>query len=656
MAMSNGTSARRIRRSRPRVEGLEGRALLSATSQNVAALQTTTTAKREKDFRYTANDGTHVDIHLYGAGGLEGTQYHSDINAVDILFSGTNAQSGIVAKVHGGSGQANLRYLLHASVSAQTPTVSGAGTTLINVVNLKDFNLVAGGRISLLGGVHVLLLNSVDPNTEVNLRELPESATPSTSTSASQNGVNLAFITDLTGAQTLTSLNGQFIPGFNLLATPSSQQGAPGSAPPGVVVSINHVNGPAHSGGLGAARIFGYDAHDNALYGFDINYKTMTGTKAVSIPLAGILTGDQTSTAGVTLSRNLGHLDVLVSDGANVYAFNALNGAAEGSFSTENLNPADPITHVHMPTELGTFDNETVLGIPGGGLNGLGTIQAIDVGKSLTTGQAVKLSVAVPNSNPPQTLTAQQYNSQRQFGLSGALAGIPGSNLLYAAGGGHFDTFQPNAFQFGVASLSQSSSAGSLVLNESTRAAVKDRKGNTIPTDAHGSPPVNPNGNLFKAMGNIDLNLGVVTGPTLDASNNVVGNNVTLYSPTSLSPQGTIALNDLNPLSDLSGTFYPNLGGSASPSTNVALINVLGNTQSFRAHDAQGLVFNGEGNVNLVKIDSATDTTILGFPFSHAEIAHRNNVLIETPKRSVGSRGDVVVDPTLAAKGPLSLP
>jgi hypothetical protein len=157
-------------------------------------------------------------------------------------------------------------------------------------------------------------------------------------------------------------------------------------------------------------------------------------------------------------------------------------------------------------------------------------------------------------------------------------------------------------------------------------------------------------------MGNIDLNLGLVTGPALDASNNVIGNNVALYSPTSLTPQGTIVLNDPNPLTDLSGTFYPNLGGTASPQTNVALVNVLGNTQSFRAHDAQGLVFNGEGNVNLVKIDSASDTTILGFPFGHAQIPRRNNVVIETPKRSVGTRSDVIVDPTLPPKGPLSLP
>jgi hypothetical protein len=179
----------------------------------------------------------------------------------------------------------------------------------------------------------------------------------------------------------------------------------------------------------------------------------------------------------------------------------------------------------------------------------------------------------------------------------------------------------------------------------------------TIATDEHGSPPVNPNGNLYKAMGNVNLSLALVTGLATDATGNVVGDTVTLYNPSTLTPQGAIVLGDVNPLSDLSGTFYPNLGGQASPKTNVALVNVLGNTQSFRANDTQGLVFNGEGNVNLVKIQTANDTTIIGLPFGHAEIPHRfGDTTVLSSTRIVNGRNGVTDNPAAVATGPLSLP
>ena len=79
--------------------------------------------------------------------------------------------------------------------------------------------------------------------------------------------------------------------------------------------------------------------------------------------------------------------------------------------------------------------------------------------------------------------------------------------------------------------------------------------------------------------------------------------------------------------------------------------------QSFRSNDATGLVLNDTGNLNLVKINRAVDTTILGAPFGHAEIPNRQNVQIISTKRDVGTRGGVTIAPSgVLPVGPLTLP
>ena len=68
------------------------------------------------------------------------------------------------------------------------------------------------------------------------------------------------------------------------------------------------------------------------------------------------------------------------------------------------------------------------------------------------------------------------------------------------------------------------------------------------------------------------------------------------------------------------------------------------------------LVFNGAGNVNLVKIHQAADSTLIGFPFGHAQIPLRKNVTILSSSRVVGNRNVVTVVSGLTPTGPLSLP
>jgi hypothetical protein len=636
---SRASELRRARQSRPGLEGLEGRELLSAagpsTSAQIAPTVSpaqSTTIPRIRQLNYQTPQGAHVTVTLYGDGSLFGSTVDTN-GGLNLRFSGTNAQTGIVGEVHGGSGFAPLESLQHLLVPAQS--LSGLGSTLLNVVNLKNFNLVSGGRINLTGGVHVLFLNSVAADTQVNIRETPPDLLPggSSSTSATENGVNLEFLFSVSGAQTLSGVSSVVVPGFNLLAAGQSSSSAPvpQAAPAGVVISIKYVNGPPRDTVLlGSPQIFGYDSTTNSLIRFD----TITGNPTLTIPNA---LPAANANAGVTLARDNGQLVALISDGSNVYAYNPLDGSPVGSFSLANLIAEG--VGLNNPTRLGTFDTYVAVSDPGNGPNNLGVIQPINVTASLATGQAVPIGPAYP--------------SQRGFGLSGGMTGIPGLENLYTAGGAVFDQYEPFQQQLGIASLSPTAPSlnnAQVTLSEVARNALTTQsqtnppQNTTTPTNSHGQSATSPN----NALGSLDQNLALDTGLTTNAAGQTV-NGVTLFSPTTYASKGTINLNDSNLLTGLSGSFFPALNGAA-------LVDVQGNTQSFRSLDAQGLVFNGEGNVNLMKIQNAADTTIIGLPFGHAQIPHRSNVTIVSSNRSVGDRNGVTVIPNLQPTGPLSLP
>ena len=164
----------------------------------------------------------------------------------------------------------------------------------------------------------------------------------------------------------------------------------------------------------------------------------------------------------------------------------------------------------------------------------------------------------------------------------------------------------------------------------------------------HQSAPAATASSLDNALGSVDQDLALFTGQTTNSAGATV-DTVSLIDPVSNEVQSTIALDDSNPLSSLSGSFRPALAGAA-------LVDVQGNTQSFKATSTQGLVFSGEGNVNLVKIAEASDTLILGYPFGHAAIPNRTNVTIVSSTRSVGGRNGVTVLPKIQPTGPLFLP
>jgi len=559
-------------------------------------------------FTYRTPQGARVSITLHGVGSLVGTSVESN-GALDLVFSGTNAESEIVSHVSRGRGIIPLQSLQNQNLAIGD--LSGVGGNPINVVNLRDFDLISGGQINLTSGVQTVFLNSMASNSEAHLRTLPSTITATEgSQTATSEGVTLTYNSNPDGSQILSSVSGQFVAGPNLVeprptvGTGNTVATTPGPppAPPGLVLGIKQISGaPQSPDSIGDPQIYGYDPTANALIRFDAS----TGAPLQSIALPG--TG--TPATAVALGRNNGQLVVLVSQGTNVLAFNAVNGAFQGQFSTANLATLG-LTAID---EMGSTDTQTVVADSAAGNGGLA--QILNITASLASGQAVAVG--------------QPFNPAGQFSLSGGLTGIPASQTIFATGAAHFNTFQPNATQFGVQEISttgsQLRSAGmSAVL---TQGAFQNVDPSQVPS----------------ALGSVDQNLAVVTGVSNGA------NTVLLLGPQNLNPQESITLNDPNLLTDLSESFRPNVAGSA-------LIDVQGDIQSVRGQDAQGLILNNAGNLNLVKFARAANSVIIGQPFSHAQIPRRSNVSILSTPRTVDNRNDVTVVPGLKQIGPLSLP
>src|SRR5262249_19366983 len=159
----------------------------------------------------------------------------------------------------------------------------------------------------------------------------------------------------------------------------------------------------------------------------------------------------------------------------------------------------------------------------------------------------------------------------------------------------------PNTTQFGLMTVN---TAGGQ-LSESSRSAVK-LNGQYVNVNS-GQLPTNP------AIGSVYHSIALDTG----VSNGV--NVIQLLAPSSISSVGTLKLQDSNLVPGLSPSVHPGLVGSA-------LIDVQGNIQSFRALDATGMVLNDIGQLNLAKIATTSDSTIIGEPVAHLQMPHRTNV------------------------------
>lgn len=684
------------RKSRPSIEGLEGRMLLTSFHFRDPTLPP---SFKPVEVQYTTPRGTQVDLQLTGGGSLKGSSIDSS-GDLNLVFSGTTVFSTISAATRGGTGQANLATIRNANVPLNS--LSGLNGELIGRVILPSFNLIPGGDVNLTSGVQVFTLNSVAANSQVHLRDTPlnislnipsyvntatgagssfaklsSTSTGATSSSATglasgtsigaasgssssgltiigqgtlnptavgfgggsvgaingaipiintvgngQNylgtpglsqaqvsqGRNLTYVIDGAGGQQLSAIAGTFLPGANLIEPSDISLPPHRVPPPGVVITINHVNGgaTAKTPPLSNAQIYGVDAVTNSLIRFD----TVTGATLQSIALPASSGGG--GVGGISLAANGAELVVLVGIGQNVLAYDAVTGAPAGQFSISSLPPS-----FSKVTGIGTGNGTTVLEDAADGPNG--TLQAINLIQSLASGLAVPVNASfMPN---------------REFGLAGTVTGVPGTGQLYALGAGYFDTAQPNARQAGILTVNP----GTTGLSEAARTALTS-KGVAIPAGSNNGIASSSS----VALGSLDSFLAVDTGV-------VNGQNVVnLYSPNGLTGEGSITLNDPNSLADLSQSFHPELA-------NTALIDVQGNIQTFSAKTATGLVLNGQGNIDLVQINNASNSSIIGLPFSHVNIPMRTNVVIITNSRLVGTRGGVIVNASQQPVGPLFL-
>jgi len=644
---------------------LEDRRLLShvALRHSLAAVASSNGAFSHKDteFSYTTPKGGHAVINVVGLGNLAGTTVDSS-GFLHLVYGGTNAYSKIVGHVTGGDGRAPLASILNSQLveAGQTNSLSGVGGNVLASVKLGNFDLIAGGTINLTPGVGSLVIDSVGYNTQINLRTLPPAPTPTPTTTTSSgitgvttstgtsltvltqvtpassgasastleagqsttittNNVSASYVSNGALAQTLSSVSGVFTAGTNLvepLPTGQPPQTRP-PAPPGIIFKVNSINGSpaAPINLLTDAKIFGYDPMTGQLIRFDLNLSNDTGTQDPTftpIPVHG-----NPQVAGLSLARNGSQLDVLVSSGTNVYAYNATTGAPVtpvGSFSTTTISssPIDSIGSTDTLTVLGTFASNQ--------------LQAINLAMSLQNGQAY--------------LQGSPYTPTAGFTLLGGLAGFSGSNNLYATVGATFDTFQPNMTQLGI----QAIGTGQVhtTPGQGTNFSYKLSTGNSaaiIQSGAYTNVPTSwPPG---PALGSIDQSLALVAS----AANGT--NTVDLFGSSASSTRTlTIYYPDL--LTSLSASFRPDLTGSA-------LIDIQGNVQSIRGGSAKGMVLNDNGNLNLVKFASVRNSTIVGQPVGHLQIQNRASLTVLTPSRTAAGRNGVTVDHKLQPIGPLSL-
>jgi hypothetical protein len=649
---------------------LEDRKLLSRAGVSSATAAGASDGVFSQDFRifsYTTPTGGQATISVIGLGNLEGTTAPGGV--LNLVYGATNAYSKITGLVHGGGGHAPLESIQNSQLidAGASNSLSGVGGNVVESFLLSQFDLVDGGRINLTPGVNGLVLDSIGADTQINLRALPPAPSTqvtlptsqllvgssssgtassitifrafSTTTSSSTSGggttlaalqsttvtnpygVSSTFLTNGNGSQTLTGLSGEFKSAGNIvepLPTGQPIQTVP-PAPPGIILKVNRINGKTKGtiNLLTDPKIFGYDPVTGQVIRFDLNLKTSTGV--VDSTFAPIRVAGDPAVAGLDLAWNGPQRDILVSSGTNVYAYNATTGAFVGQFTDVNsFIGALPIN------SIGATDTLTVLGS-----YQTNQLYAINLSASLQTGMAQPATGNPPAFTPPP-----------QFTLLGGLTSSPGTNIVFATVAAHFDTTQPDQTQLGIQAVGTAAVAtvkgqGSVLFNQLSALASTSVKqfGQFV-----NIPAVQPaTGPPAQALGSIDQTLALVTSAS--------GGTNTLTTET-----GRITLVYPNPLAGLSESFRPDLVGSA-------LIDIQGTVQSIRGGTATGMVLNDTGNLNLVKFQSISNSTIVGQPVSHLQFANRSpDVTVLTPSRKVHGRNGVTVDKGLNRIGPLSQP
>jgi len=160
-------------------------------------------------------------------------------------------------------------------------SLSGIGASVLDTINLRKFNLIAGGTINVESGIDNLNLNSVGPDTQIQLRQLPSTVTAGTSTTASTSSSSSnVIVSDAFLVQSLAGINGEFVSAGNIIEVPTNGAPPPPPAPPGIVLKINHINGNIASAPnlLTDNDIYGYDPMTGQVVRFNLTPATNATT------------------------------------------------------------------------------------------------------------------------------------------------------------------------------------------------------------------------------------------------------------------------------------------------------------------------------------------------------------------------------------------
>ncbi|MGZ3396017.1 MAG: hypothetical protein ACXWPK_18215, partial [Isosphaeraceae bacterium] len=187
-----------------------------------------------------------------------------------------------------------------------------------------------------------------------------------TTVGTSSNNNSSVIVTGAFRVQSLAGINGEFVSAGNIVEVFTNDAPPPPSAPPGIVLKINHVNGnivpPLRAPNLLTDNeIFGLDATTGQVVRFNL---TPTTTKTGELDMSqqtGTLDPNWTplkppgsaTPVAISVGRDGTRLVLLVSTGSQISVYDATYGTPLGSFTTPAGFDADA---------LGSTDTLTVMG------------------------------------------------------------------------------------------------------------------------------------------------------------------------------------------------------------------------------------------------------------------------------------------------------
>ena len=711
---------RRAYRARPTIEGLEGRQLLSAGASRGAAQASASPggvlSPKGQVFRYVTVTGAIATVKIVGVGSLDGTSVDSN-GALHIVYGGTNVYSKIVGTVNGGGGHAALAGIqnLQLIAAGQANSLSGVGGTPLASVLMSSFDLVPGGTINLTAGVTGVVLHSIGPNTNVQLRTLPPAPSyrilPANAgnTAGGQSGLFGQLVTSSSSSSTSTN---SLLSTSSPSPTPTSSQSSfssttgTGGVPAGglsptvtiigtTVVPIVTGNSSLFSNGsTGSSSTLqaGQTASITSAQGVTLSYLSDGGRDQVLTNVSGSFTAQanllEPLAQGQALTEPPAPPGIILKarsiGGPGSQAINPLTDSKifgydpkTGQVVRFNLNLQNdtggvdptfaPISVPGAPAssdiDLARLDGTPVLLVTSGN-----TVLAYNAGTGAPMGS---FNAAVPvnflaTAGNVTVLGSSQINQIHMIDLAASLRTGTAQGLDSAA------PFVPQSEVFLLGGLTGVAGSNNLYASVGAHFSTIQPDQYQLGIESLGTTVVNASSQLFDQFSVISRT-GLVTGGNYTAVQvnpapaNQVGGALGSVDQNLALDTGVSAGHNVVKLyapSSLASKgsislAYPDLltGLSQSFRTDLggaAVIDIQGDVQSVRGTTASGMLFNDTGNLATIKIQHVDNSTVVGQPISHIDLKSRTNATFLTSNRDVGNRNGAMNLKNIQPLGPFS--